>query len=120
MQNSGRCWYLLGTSTNKHDVTHFCITCGAANSGDFDELLQVLRGRFGAVDDGELIGPYSIHRYLKVEGLRVGIVLDVLEWLDLYATEASQKEAMSLFVTKLLEALNSGQLRQARAMGIAW
>ncbi|MCE9561109.1 MAG: hypothetical protein K8U57_03545 [Planctomycetes bacterium] len=104
--SSGR-WYLLGTSTNKHGVTHFTVTRSNEDEADFDELVRVLVDRFGAVGDGELLGPYSIHRYVKVGGLRLGIILDEPEWLSLFATEPSQRDALASFVPKLLEAMNS-------------
>jgi hypothetical protein len=89
-------------------VTHFSLIRRGDNSddGDFDELLQVLRARFGAVDDGKIIGPYSLHHFMTVDGLRFGIILDCPGPLDLYATERSQTDAMRSFVARLLEALN--------------
>ncbi|WP_439630090.1 hypothetical protein [Gemmata sp.] len=88
-------------------MTHFAVTRAGEDDGDIDELQRVLRVRFGAVDDGELFGPYSIHRYMKVAGLRLGIVLDSPERLDLYTTEATHQDALAVFVPTFLEALNS-------------
>jgi hypothetical protein len=97
----------MGTSTNKHGVTHFTLTRNDEDEADLDELMRVLVDRFGAVDDGELLGPYSLHRYVKVGDLRLGIILDEPEWLFLYETEGTKMEAMASFVTRLLEALNA-------------
>jgi hypothetical protein len=100
-------WYLLRTTTNPHGVTHFTVTCrGEIQDAGYEELLQVLKKEFGAVEDGALNGPYSIHQYMKVDNLRFGIVIEVPEWLDLYAAEQHDVGAMASFVAKLLDTLN--------------
>lgn len=102
-------WRLLGTSTNDHGVTHFTLTCDdRPPDEDYAELVRVLVAEFGAVADGKLAGPYSVHRYMVVAGLRFGVILDEPEWLDLYATCEPEKGAMALFVARLLDALNRG------------
>jgi hypothetical protein len=69
-------------------------------------FVRVLRERFGARDDGEITGPYSIHRYMNVSGPRFGIIGDSPEWLDLYADEDRHEKEMTAFVATLLIALN--------------
>jgi hypothetical protein len=105
-RSSGR-WRLLGTTTNKHGEAVFIVTNGREDDSDYEELMRVLVDRFGAVNDGELIGPYSIHRYLKVGDLRLGIILDEPMFLSLFAAEGSQQDELASFVPRLLEAMNS-------------
>src|SRR4051794_30754192 len=80
-------WGLLGSSTNEYGVTHFTLYCRdvTAPDGDYEELIRVLKCEFGAVEQGELVGPYSVHKYLDVGGLRMGLILDDVDSLDLYA-----------------------------------
>jgi hypothetical protein len=100
-------WSLLATTTNSHGVTHFTVTCWEATAGaEYEELLRVLKGRFGAVEDGELAGPYSIHQYMRLGGLRFGIVIEDPELLSLYAKEEPHKGALASLVPRLLDALN--------------
>jgi hypothetical protein len=103
-------WCLLRKSTNEHGVTHFTVTCRDeipdGDNSDYEELLRLLKGAFGAVEDGKHAGPYSIHQYMKLGQLRFGIVLDTLGWLDLYATEKVNAEVMESVITELLHALN--------------
>jgi hypothetical protein len=69
--------------------------------------MRVLKREFGAVDEGELAGPYSDHKFLKVGKLHFGLIIDcVYDWLDLYARDVSDKPAMESFVARLFEALN--------------
>lgn len=103
----GGAWRLLGANTNERGVTHFTVTRASEDDGDLDELLRVLRDRFGAAGDGELLGPYSLTRYVKVGGLRLGIEIDSPGWLGLYTTEATQTDALASLVPTLLEAMNS-------------
>ncbi len=58
------------------------------------------------MEEGQLLGPYSVHKYLKVGGLRLGLILDSPDWLDLYARDERDKPAMDSFVTLLLDSLN--------------
>lgn len=101
-------WSLLATTTNPHGVTHYTLTCWDATAGtDYEELLRVLKGRFGAVEDGELAGPYSIHQYMRLGVLRFCVVIEDPELLSLYAKEEPHEGAMASFVAQLLDALNS-------------
>jgi hypothetical protein len=101
-------WSLLGTSTNDHGVTHFTLSCQGftAPYGDYDELIQVLTSQYGAVDAGELAGPYSFHKYLEVGGLRIGVIMEWPDWLDLYVVEKADVPAMESLVSRLLDTLN--------------
>ena len=101
-------WSLLDTATNQRGVTHFTLSCRGVSTadGDYEELMGVLECEFSAVEKGELLGPYSVHKYLKVRGLRIGLILDSPVWLDLYARDERDKAAMESFITKLLHALN--------------
>ena len=99
-------WSLWDTSTNPHGVTHFTLVRrGLPPDGDYEELVRVLR-RFGAADVAELAGPYSVHHLLDVAGLRLGIILDAPDELDLYAVEPADAGAMAGFVARLLDVLN--------------
>ncbi|WP_171469037.1 hypothetical protein [Frigoriglobus tundricola] len=101
-------WHLLGMTTNTHGVKHFTITGAGDHSddADFNELLRVLKCQFGATDEGVLTGPYSVHRYMAIEGFRFGVILDSPNAFDIYATETHQKDTMESFVTRFLGALN--------------
>ena len=65
---------------------------GRDDDSDYEELMRVLVDRFGVVGDGELIGPYSVHRYVKVGDLRLGIILDEPWFLSLFAADRSQQD----------------------------
>ena len=60
-------WYLWRPSTTPSGVT----VCTIARRGDdqndedFEELVEFLRSRLGAVDGGELQGPNSLHWYRR-------------------------------------------------------
>jgi hypothetical protein len=101
-------WSLLDTSTNRHGVTHFTLICRDVDcpDGDYEELMRTLQRDFGAVEEGQLVGPYSLHKYLEVEGLHFGLILDDPDELVLYVRDKRDVPAMELFVAKLLEALN--------------
>jgi hypothetical protein len=101
-------WSLLGTSTNPHGVTHYTLSCREAASAneDYEELMRVLMGHFDALQEGELLGPYSVHKYLAVDGLRVGMILDEPDSIDLYALDKGDAPAMASFIKMLLEVLN--------------
>ena len=103
---SGR-WRLSGTTTNKQGETRFLVTNGSEDDSDYEELMRVLVERFGAVGYDELIGPYSIHRFVKVGDLHLGIILDEPMFLSLFTAERSQQDALASFVPRLLEAMNS-------------
>jgi hypothetical protein len=107
MDSSNRRWRLLETTTDKHGDTVFLVTNGRDDDSDYEELMRVLVDRFGAVGDGELIGPYSVHRYVKVGDLRLGIILDEPWFLSLFAADRSQQDALASFVPRLVEAMNS-------------
>jgi hypothetical protein len=68
--------------------------------------MRVLTRRFNAAEEGELVGPYSVHKYLAVDGLRLGLILDEPDVLYLFARDTLDEPALAAFVTKLLEALN--------------
>jgi hypothetical protein len=100
-------WYLLGTTTNPHGVTHFTVTCSDdIGDRDYEVLVGVLKSEFGAVEDGQQDGPYSIHKYMKLDSLRFGIIIDEPDMLSLFSREQSDVGAMVSFVAKLLDALN--------------
>jgi hypothetical protein len=75
--------------------------------------MRVLSSGFGAVEEGELLGPCSVHKYLKVGGLRLGLALDSPDWLDLYGKDERDKPAMGSFVTLLLASLNGQEQASA-------
>jgi hypothetical protein len=102
-------WVLLDTSTNAHGVTFFSLSCRDAKGGDGDykELVELLKRQLGAVETGELLGPYSVHKFLKVWGLRVGLVLEWPDWLDLYAEDQRDTPALASLVAEALVALNA-------------
>src|SRR5258706_12230099 len=105
MDNPSLRWRVLGTSTNQYGVTHFTLFCREVETPDWDyeELMQVLKREFGAVEKGELRGPYSVHKFLDVNGLRIGIILDSPDELDLYATDDRDKAKMESFIASLFE-----------------
>jgi hypothetical protein len=101
-------WSLVGTSTNDHGVTFFTLACTGATDNDVDyrELMSVLKRQFGAVETGELAGPYSVHKYVSANGVSFAIILDSPDWLDLYARDQRDVPALERLVAQLLEALN--------------
>jgi hypothetical protein len=101
-------WSLLGTSTNSYGVTFFSLSCRdkTDDDGDYKVLLQLLKEQFGAVETGQLVGPYSVHKYLKVEGLCLGLILDSPDWLDLFTENQGDTPALESFVAKVLDALS--------------
>lgn len=101
-------WSLIGTSTNDHGVRFFTVARCDATEGDadFDELMAVLKRQFGAVETGELAGPYSVHKYVSANGLSFGIILDSPDMLDLYARDQRDVAGFETLVTRLLETLN--------------
>lgn len=109
MDNRTSRWRLLGTSMNQQGVTHFTLSCRGCSTpdGDYEELMRVFKREFGAVEAGQLLGPYSVHKYLEVEELRIGLILDSPDWLDLYATDESKLPTMESFIRRLLYVLNS-------------
>ena len=74
--------------------------------GDYEELMQFLKSEFGAVETGQLTGPYSLHKHLNVCGLHFGLILDDPDELDLYARNIEDNPAMGPFVRRLVAALN--------------
>ena len=107
-------WHLSETATNPHGVTHFTVICrDATQDSDYKEMLRVLKEVFGAVEDGVVRGPYSMHQFMKLDNLRFGIILDDPGWLDLYATEQHNVEVMASFVTRLLNTLNGQNTDQS-------
>jgi len=103
-------WYLLGTSTNDCGLKFFAVACrdSTDDERDYKELAIALTAKFGAVEAGELIGPYSVHKYFNVEGFCLGVILDSPDWLDLYAKESDDAPAVESFIPKILDALNEG------------
>src|SRR4051812_13127462 len=69
---------------------------------------------FGAVEDGGLSGPYFLHQYVKLDHLRIGIVLDAPECLDLYALEPHGVDEMASLVARLLNTLNGQNANQLK------
>jgi hypothetical protein len=104
-------WSLLDTSTNAHGLTFFSLSCSdaAGDDSDYKELVEVLKRRFGAVETGELAGPYSIHKFFEVRQLRLGIILDSPDWLDIYAQDQRDTPAIASLVAELVAALNGGR-----------
>ncbi len=101
-------WSIIGTSTNDHGVKFFTVACRDAteDDADYNELMSVLKRHFGAVETGELAGPYSVHKYVSANGLTFGIILDSPDWLDLYSRDQRDVAGFERLVTQLLEALN--------------
>jgi hypothetical protein len=101
-------WSLIGTSTNDHGVKFFTVACRDAteDDADYSDLMSVLKRHFGAVETGELAGPYSVHKYVSANGFSFGIILDSPDWLDLYARDQQDVAGFEGLVTRLLEALN--------------
>ena len=83
------------------------MTALSPNGEDYDELMDVLKREFGAMETGELCGPNSIHKYLQIGTLNFGVILDHPEMLHLFARNDCKKQAMGDLVTRLLETLNS-------------
>src|SRR4051812_31513486 len=104
MESPAPRWSLLGTSTNSYNVRFFTLSCRDAPcaDGDYEELIELLMKQFGAAEVGELVGPYSVHKYLEVDGVCLGIILDSPDCLDLYAKDEHDKPAVEAIVTKLL------------------
>jgi hypothetical protein len=102
-------WSLLGTFTNSHGVKFFSLACRDVMNadGDYEELTELLRKVFHAEETGELVGPYSVHKYFKVESFCLGLILDSPDWLDLYAKDARDTSLAESFVAKILRALNA-------------
>lgn len=98
----------MGTSTNDYGVTFFKLSCREATDADCDyyELMELLKRKFGAVEINEMVGPYSVHKYLRIERLCFGLILDSPDWLDLYANDACDVPALESLVTQVLKALN--------------
>jgi hypothetical protein len=116
-------WSLVGTSTNDHGVTFFTLVCRDATEDDVDyhELMSVLKRQFGAVETGQLSGPYSVHKYVSANGISFAIILDSPDWLDLYARDQRDVPALERLVTQLLEALNcEGRDGMNRACSFRW
>lgn len=101
-------WILFNRSTNDHGVTFFSLACkdGFESNDDYGELEAILKKEFGAVEAGELVGPYSVHKYLRVAGVTVGIILDSPDWLDLYVKNSSDLPALETLVNQVLAKLN--------------
>lgn len=110
-------WSLIGTSKNDYGVTFFTIACRDANGGDADyhELMAVLKRDFGAVERGELKGPYSVHKFVSAKGFVFGILLDSPDWLDLLPINPFRVTGFETLVTQLLEALNELKATDAAA-----
>ena len=107
-------WYLLGTATNPHGVTHFTVTCrDATDPEDYKVLLRVLKNVFGAVEDGRLAGPYSVHQFMRHGNFRFGIVLDAPDELDLYTTDMHDVGTMASLVARILHTLNDQNADQS-------
>jgi hypothetical protein len=115
MEKSTARWSLAGSTTTPHGVTHSTLWCKEvkAPDADYEELVRVLTSGFGAVAEGQLSGPGSLHKYFNVAGLRFGVSLDWPDWLDLYALEECDKPAMGAFVGQLLKALNGQEQVQS-------
>lgn len=86
----------------------FTLTCRdwTDDDADYHELMSVLKRRFGAVETGELAGPYSIHKYVSANGISFAIILDWPDCLDLYARDERDVPGLESFVARVLEALN--------------
>jgi hypothetical protein len=107
MEETSGDWWLVGATTNKHGATHFVLTQQHRDEANIDELIRVLKDRFNATSDGELVGPYSIHRYMLVDGVRLIIITDDEPiWVVLGVMEANQIDEASTLVVRLLRALN--------------
>ena len=112
-------WILSSTSANDHGVTFFTLLCRetTCNDEDYRELMEVLERDFGAAKTGELVGPYSTHKYLQAASLCFAIILDDPDTLDIYARDKSDMPAMKLFVARVVDALNGQEppLRRFKA-----
>lgn len=108
MNNPIQRWTLLGTSTNPWGVRHFMLVCRdtQVGEGDYEEVLRALRREYDAVECGELLGPYSVHRFVQVGDVRLGIILESPEWIDIYAVDNRQEAAAEAIVARLVNALN--------------
>lgn len=109
MENRTARWSLLGSSMNQCGVVHFTLYCRDVSTagGDYEELITVLKREFSAMETGELQGPYSVHKYLDVAGLVIGLILDSADELELYARDERDRRVMDSFIGKLLNRLNS-------------
>ena len=112
-------WILSSTSTNDYGVTFFTLLCrdSVKNDEDYTELLEILKRDFGVVETGQLVGPYSVHKYLQAASLCFAVILDDPDSLDLYARDKRDKPAMELFVARLLDALNGQENAANRSSG---
>jgi hypothetical protein len=101
-------WERLASSTNDHGVAFVSLArrTPTGTADDYEELKDALKNAFGAVETGERVGPYSVHKYLKADNLCLGVVLDSLDSLELYAKDKRDAPVLEAFIPKLLDALN--------------
>ena len=101
-------WKLLGGWTeNDSGNVFFCICrLKSTTAEDYEELMGVLRHEFSAVETERLVGPYSAHQYLDMNGFEIGVILDSPDRLVIYAKDKRNNSVMRAFVPKLLDALN--------------
>jgi hypothetical protein len=102
-------WGLIDTSRNDYGVMFFTLACRDATDDDADyhELMSVLKRQFGAVETGELAGPYSVHKYVSASGISFAIILDSPGSLDLYPRDERDEPGLESLLARVLEALNA-------------